>query len=1248
MLHIHLLGQLELTWQGQSLLLPAPSKTTPLLVYLLLNRHTPLRRDTLAYTLWPDSPEAAARNHLRRTLHQLRHALPPAESWLLTTADTVQWNTASDYWLDVADFERLAAAPEHLAEAVALYRADLLPDLYADWLFYAREWLRYSYQSCLERLVEECHRQRDYPAASHFAAQLLARDPLHEQMTRQLMAVRYAMGDRASALATYSQFAARLAAELAAVPMVETTALYDAIRSDQPLPTFAAPLPPATAGPLPLGLPFVGRQPELGLLIAAWQQAANGRGLLYFLAGEAGVGKSRLSAELASVVLEQGGWVLRGGTTEGEGHAYQALAAVLRAAMPLLKSSRVALATLRAILPLLPELANQQITPLPPLEPERERDRLYLAVSECLTSLAASRPLLLILEDLHWAGQASINLLQFLVGRTAGNPILIVATYREEEAGRDHPLRDLRRRNAAASQHIALDRLPAAAVAELVAQLPGQELGEELAAAWYRVSEGNPFFLGELVYNWLAGGQALNMAEAEPLPLKVQELLARRIAPLPSNTRLVAEVASVIGSSFSLELVGEAVGLSAGRVLSALDELIDQRLVREGEAGQYSFNHHLIQGAIYSGIEPVSRQRRHRRIGLLLAEATQQPVAEIAAHFAAGGEDEQAQGWYLQAAQQALSLYADSEALTFSERALLLGDDPHRCFALLALQEGIYQRLGRREAQQALLEQMTAVAEELGEAELQAEVLHRKLKLATIMDKHSERDALTAALLSLATTNGNPHWQAVALLQQGSSGVVRGEATASQHLEAALAIFGTLGEMGNQVACYCWLSQAASGELQYDRAAALLEAARACITAADWPALRRIVQASIVAAQAHADYAAVHTFADELLTLCQAIHDVSGEADAHAMLATAAEDQQQVQAALDHCQQARSIYVAIGKPLGEAAVLARLGIVHYIIGQSEWGRALLQESATLYASCGNQRGQAAALLQLAVHSLWAGDFAGAERAASEGLRLAQAISSSWYQEFLYSHLGAAQVMLGNLAAARRNLQASLRLKHAGSQSELEETNSYLLLTALQMADLPAARTIAEQIEQAALWAEQGSNSYPQRLCWQLACYHRAAGEQQLSRHYLAEAHRYFSTALAESALKLTTYADAAWRSYYLNIHFHREMLAAYERDEWPAYAAPGYQPPAPTTACTYCQHTNTVKAGLNPSGSQRYQCRACQRYFTPSRKPMGHQPDLRAEASRLHREGRSLSAIARSLGVNRQSVANWLQAEVED
>lgn len=1243
MLRIQLFGHLELTWQDQPLAMLG--KTSPLLTYLLLNRHAPVQRDTIAFSLWPDSPETLARLNLRRTLHQLRRSLPPAEDWLTSTADTVQWNPNSDYWLDVADFERLADFPEHLAEAVALYQGDLLPDIDAEWLLYAREWLRYRYQACLERLVVEQHRLRNYPVASHYAAQLLARDPLHEQATRQLMTIRYEMGDRAAALAAYSQFANRLAAELATVPMVATTALYEAIRTDQPLPSFAATVQPPTEGPLPAGLPFVGRQPELDLLTQAWQWAAGGQGALYFLTGEAGVGKSRLCAELAAVVVGQGGWVLRGGTAKGESRPYQAVAAILREAVPLLKAGKIAVPTLRAILPLLPELVSQQTMPLPPLEPERERDRLYQAVAECLTTLAASRPLLLILEDMHWAGQACISLLQSLVGRIGGSAILIVATHREEETGRDHPLREFRRQVTTISRQLALERLSGEAVDELVAQLPGRAPDEEVAAAWYRMSEGNPFFLGELIYGWLGDEQGMNMIEAGPLPLKVQQLLAHRIASLSTNTQLVAEVASVVGASFSLELVGEAAGLSEGQVLSALDQLLDQRLVREGAGGEYGFNHHLIREAFYQRVEAGSRQRRHRRIGLLLEEAAQQQAAEIAAHFAAGGEGEQAQAWYLKAAEQAVSLYADNEALVAADRALLLGNDPYRCFAALALQEGVYHRLGQREQQELVLARLTAIAEELGEADLQAEVLHRRLKRAAVMDRRDERDSLIAALFSLATTSGNQHWQAVALLQQGSSEVVRGDIAGNQHLEAALALFSTLGETDNQVMCYCWLSQAASGALQYERASALLVAARACITPDNWPALRRIVQASIVAAHAQADYAAVHTFASEMLSLCQTIHDVNGEADAYAMLATATYDQQQVQAALDHCEQARRIYVAIGKRMGEAAVLARFGIVYCIVGQNERGLTLLQESADLYAACGNQRGQAAALMQLALHGLWAGRFVEAKRAASEGLRLAQAIGSSWYQEFLHSTLGALETMLGELTLARTNLQASLRLKLAGSKSELEETSSYLLLIALQLGDLRTARVIAARCRREQLWTEQGSNSYPQRLCWLLACYQRAAGERQLAQHYLAEAHRYFSAALTESETKLAEYADAQWRDYYLNIHFHRELLAAYERDEWPAYANPGYQRPSPTPACTHCQSTNTVKAGLNPSGSQRYQCQSCDRYFTPDRKPMGHQPDLHAEAGRLRREGQSLSAIARSLGVNRQSVANWLHEQ---
>ena len=234
MLHIYLFGHLRIMADGQPVKFTALPKTAPLWAYLLLHRDKPVPRDTLACTLWPDVADVEARANLRRHLHELRRVLPPASDaapWLLGDAGRIQWNPAAGWWLDVAEFERLCAIPESLADAVTHYTGDLLENIYDDCIFFDRERLRNLHFSVLGRLVNECRNRGDLPGAIAYAEQILERDPLREDMARNLMALRCEIGDRVGALAEYRRLERTLRDEFGVTPIPETLAVYEQIRT---------------------------------------------------------------------------------------------------------------------------------------------------------------------------------------------------------------------------------------------------------------------------------------------------------------------------------------------------------------------------------------------------------------------------------------------------------------------------------------------------------------------------------------------------------------------------------------------------------------------------------------------------------------------------------------------------------------------------------------------------------------------------------------------------------------------------------------------------------------------------------------------------------------------------------------------------------------------------------------------------------------------------------------------------------
>lgn len=320
MLRIHLFGHLRLFYDDQPLKFAALPKTLPLWAYLLLNRAKPIPRDSLAFTLWPDVSESEARANLRRHLHELRRVLPTSPiPWITNQGNTLQWNPQAPFWLDIAEFDRLAASPAHLVEAVPLYDGDLLQDIYdEDWLFFERERLRNLFFASLSQLVAHHRLQQEYPQAIQYALQLLSHDPMREDMMRELLTLRYESGDRAGAIQEYHRFEQRLEEELGVKPMPETRHTYEQIVKNLPL---AGAKPKGDTGKSkveekvvaktavsPHNIPaqlttFIGREAELRQMKGLIGTADSTTRLLTLI-GPGGTGKTRLSIETATQLVK--------------------------------------------------------------------------------------------------------------------------------------------------------------------------------------------------------------------------------------------------------------------------------------------------------------------------------------------------------------------------------------------------------------------------------------------------------------------------------------------------------------------------------------------------------------------------------------------------------------------------------------------------------------------------------------------------------------------------------------------------------------------------------------------------------------------------------------------------------------------------------------------------------------------------------------------------------------------------------
>ncbi|MDQ6780105.1 MAG: AAA family ATPase, partial [Candidatus Eremiobacteraeota bacterium] len=936
-LQLKLFGRLQLSYCGRSLKFNAPAKTEALLAYILLSRERRVGRETLAFALWPDESEERARANLRRHIQLLQRTLPPRpkQPWICSDRGEVQWNPQSDFWLDVIDFERLSGQADGISAAIELYLGDLLVDNFEEWLLPERERLRRMQCRNLERLTDIHRRDRDFRKAIASAQSLLSHDPWREDTIRLLMSLRYESGDRAGALREYEAFAQRLRRDMDVEPMPETQARFESITRNVGLPVSEG-FQARRSASAQTALPFVGREQELGRLNDWWTRAAHGHGLFVLIGGEAGIGKSRLLAQLAGVADRQGGRVIAGGTSFPETMPYQAVAEALREALSMIAQGGIEPMWLAAASALLPELRqiSTELPALPLLEAPREQARLFEALARCVEEIARARPLLIILEDLHWSGGATAALLEYLTRRIRALPVLIAGTYRDDDADRSHPLRTLRRslHRSGAFGHLSLGRLTREDVERCLASLP--ELADKtsnFATRAHSLCDGNPFFLAEIVRDSLAS------KSPEPtLPQSMDAAITARIGRLSSEAGRIAEIAAVIGHAFDVEVVSAAAGQREDQVLPHLDELLDRYLIVErggsepGSRYDFSFAHEIVRAQLYATISPEVRVRRHRRVARIMEELyapNDVPASELALHFDRGAEPSKAAAYYHIVARNALAVFADEEAIRALNRALDIVADTSLRHELLLLREGVFKRNGARGEQLADILSLKQTAVALGDADAVREALRRHIEYARVTGEvdtqKSLLDALDESIAAATPETMSAHWPASAMEQRATLVIAAGQYDDGRVLaQRAEAAYAALADAGGQARALCLIAESYSHQAYTAEAQAAVDRALALArTSANESLAAHTLSAASLAAHLAADYERSRSFALQALKISRAIGDREEEADCLARLGNIDSRLFRVHDASNNFAKAAEIYKSLDKRHGEAVVL---------------------------------------------------------------------------------------------------------------------------------------------------------------------------------------------------------------------------------------------------------------------------------------------------------------------------------------
>lgn len=1083
MLRLTLFGGLQIELDGAPVRELASRKAAALLVYLAVTGREQ-RRESLTGLLWSDHPHARAAGNLRVVLSSLRQQIPGA---LHVTRQTAALDPHYPLWVDALELERTVSDktidPARLERAVALYRGPFLEGfhlrgapVFEEWALVEQErFLRLASQG-LRRLAQERAAQGEYDAAIVFARRLLALDPWREEAHRELMRFLALSGQRSAALSQYEVCCQLLAAELGLEPLDETTALYEQIR-DEPVALSPAMTEKTAWGPA--GPPFVGRREEHTRLVQWWQAARRGRGRLALVAGEAGVGKTRLIEEVLRYGAARGAAALRGNCYEfGCGLPYQAIAHALRQAIELAPLSidpqPASCAWLSELVLLLPELRDLGLPPPLPSNDETARQRLFEAVARFLARQHGT--CILFLDDLHWADPATLDLLHYLVRRLAGQPLWIVGAYRCEEVDLGHPLERLRRglgRDRLA-EHLALAPLAPTAVHELAVALGGGESGPALGDLLYHESQGNPLFLIETVDSlWeeeLLYGEPGALHWAGPpaaIPRGIQDVVLQRVGRLTPPARRLLAMAAAIGRPFDLPLLRVASG-GDDHAAAGLDECLRRHMIHSPPTAhpQFDFSHAKIRAVVYGATDAAQRREHHRQVGQaieqLYGEQSPAPYGELAYHYEQAGLVERALHYLLVAAAQARAIYAHQEALGCYERALALAAGRPERWSLELERVRTLRSLARYDEAAAAGEAVWR-AWEAGQVEssLAARTARELSALDVTRREYGAARAWALAAQRLSATGSGEGarreqarcWQALAAVEQEQGRLER----AQQLFQQALAIHEQLADPAGRATCLKGLGHVLSGWGRYDESRERLEQALPIFRRLDDRQSEATCLCMIgMAWWRQRQYEpARQTFAQSL-AMCQAIGDRAGEAAALNGLGLVAITQDDLAETRRCWEESVALYRALGLEKRAAAGLHNLGILYIGAADYRSARRCLEESLALDRPTGDRASEALGLGWLGRLHLLSGDYDAARRCLDEALALGQEVGGGEEESHHLAWRGAVAYEMGAWAEARTYLERAVGLARENGTGLGVFENCVLAQVHLAQGDGPAA------------------------------------------------------------------------------------------------------------------------------------------------------------------------------------------------
>ena len=841
-LTLRLLGPPEMHYEGRPVRFHA-RKALALLAYLAAEGK-PRPRGEIITLLWPESDERRGRMALRSALSSLRKTLEeaaesPGRSYLLADDDSLGLTFGPDLELDLhilEDAYTLARSNPRLGDLEADVRHKMLERLQAGaeayhgdflegfslndapdfdlWVDAERETRRRHIHLVYDRLSRSQLEGGEARDAIVTATRWLEHAPLSEEAYRRLMEAQLAAGDHTGALNTYETAQSVIARELGVEPGPEMEALAAHARGDISARSASRPVAPSTSRPktsrVPYDTPFVGRTEEFSVLIEGYQAALSGEAGAVALLGDAGMGKTRLAEEFLLWAREEGADVLKGRTYETGGRLpYGVLIDALR---PRVERERapddlledVWLSELSRILPELKE--RYPDLPLPRSDDAEARTRLFEAITRLILALAERSPVILFLDDLHWASRISLDVLQYAGRRWAeeGAQVFLVLGLRTETTDAlTAPTRWISELGYALPvERLVLDSLAAEETLDLVGALVGrtpergarERISSDLERFGRRLFEetgGHPLFLSEIIKVLLERGVLATRPGADGaswvivltpeanspgalrglLPESMREAISAQFSRLSPAASALLTAGAVLDSGFTFEQLLRVASIEEDEGLLALDEVLASHLIREAAPPHedvYAFSHEKVRDVVYTEAGAARRRIFHRRT-LEALEEEGAPAAQLAHHAVAARMPESAFRHLLAAADAAMAVFAAEDAIQYYQqaRSLVRGEPGGRRDLKASLPvtelEHLYINLSRAhelasewEEARGTYEEMLSLARELRDSRLEWAALNRLAILAAQRGFNLGRaETLLREALEVGETSGD-------------------------------------------------------------------------------------------------------------------------------------------------------------------------------------------------------------------------------------------------------------------------------------------------------------------------------------------------------------------------------------------------------------------------------------------------------------------------------------------------------------